>query len=73
MSTLRASEGKVSREDLQRSTNERFEQMEQQIDRMETNAFGERQHDLEEKFINLEQMDEVEAEHEALKKRREEE
>jgi phage shock protein A len=65
---------KVSREDLQRSTNERFEQMEQQIDRMETNAFGERAaRDLEEKFINLEQMDEVEAELEALKKRREEE
>lgn len=65
---------KVSREDLQRSTNERFEQMEQQIERMEANEFGERAaRDLEEKFINLEQMDEVEAELEALKKRREEE
>ncbi|NLA93072.1 MAG: phage shock protein A [Spirochaetales bacterium] len=64
---------KESREDLQRASNERFEQMEQQIDRMEANAFGERAaHDLEKKFFDLEQMDEVEAELEELKKRRKE-
>lgn len=62
-----------AREDLQRASNERFEQMEQQIDRMESSAFGDRSaRDLEEKFLDLEQMDEVEAELEELKKRREE-
>ena len=62
-----------TREDLQRATNERFEQMEQQIDRMEADAFGERSaQDLEKKFFDLEQMDEVEAELEELKQRRKE-
>ena len=65
----RAKEAQAANESISRASDARFNQMEQQVDRMEASANMSRPKvDLESKFVDLEQMDDIEAELEELRK-----
>lgn len=66
---VRAKEAQAADESVRRASDARFDQMEQQVERMEANAsMSQPKVDLESKFVDLEQMDDIEAELEKLRK-----